>query len=166
MKKQVSMVVILAALLMPVVAVANPLVSVRVVAEKEVTTVLKSGERVKKRVAVTKISPDDVIFYTVHYVNSGDTAATNAVVEDPIPSGTVYLPGSAYGDGAEITFSIDGGKTFKKPSLFTYEVTLPNGKTENRVASPEEYTTVRWVIDKIDAGAKGSVGFCVKVRKQ
>ena len=64
-----------------------------------------------------------------------------------------------------ITFSIDDGKTFKKPSLLTYEVKNQNGAMEKRTASPEEYTHIRWVIDKIDAGAKGTVGFQVKIKR-
>ena len=164
MKKHVWLMAILAALLLPMAAFAKPLVSVSITAEKEVT-VVKNGQKATKKVAASKINPGDVIFYTLNFINSGDEAATNAVLDDPIPQGTVYLPGSASGAGAEITFSIDGGKSFTKPSLLTYEVTLSNGKKEKRVASPEEYTHIRWVINKIDAGAKGTVGFQVKIKR-
>jgi len=60
-------------------------------AEKEVTV-----NNVKKMVAAKAIDPGDVIFYTLSYVNSGDDVATNAVMDDPIPKGTVYLAGSAF----------------------------------------------------------------------
>ncbi len=163
MKKHVSALVILATLLITSVAFAVPQVSVSITAEKEVT-VKKGGEQIRKKVAATKIDPGDVIFYTLHYINSGNEVATNAVMDDPIPLGTIYLPGSAFGAGADITFSIDGGKTFKKPSLLTYEVKLSNGRIESRTASPEEYTHIRWVINKIDAGAKGTVGFQVRIK--
>ena len=164
MKKLVSQMVILAVLLLPAAAFAKPLVSVSITAEKEMT-VVKNGQKSTKKVAATRIDPGDIIFYTMNYINSGDEAATGAVLDDPIPQGTVYLPGSAFGAGAEITFSIDGGKSFKKPSLLTYEVKNPNGSIDKRTASPEEYTHIRWVIDKIGAGAKGSVGFQVKIKR-
>ena len=164
MRKQVSLMVVLALLLLPLVAVAKPLVSVSITAEKEVK-VVTAGKTVTKKVVASKINPDDVIFYNLNYINSGNEAATSVVLDDPIPLGTVYLPGSAFGDGAEITFSIDGGKSFKKPSLLTYEVKLANGKAEKRTASPEEYTHIRWVIDRIDAGAKGTVGFQVRIKR-
>jgi uncharacterized repeat protein (TIGR01451 family) len=164
MRKHVSVMVILAALFLSTTAFARPLVSVSITAEKEVT-VKKNGMKVTKKVSANNIDPGDVVFYTLNYINSGDAAATNAVLDDPIPQGTVYLPGSAFGAGAEITFSIDGGKTFTKPPLLTYEITLPNGKTEKRVASPDEYTHIRWVIGKIGAGVKGTVGFQVKIKK-
>ncbi len=164
MRKQVSLMVVLAALLFSSAALAKPLISVSITAEKEVT-VRKDSKKATKRVAATRIDPGDIVFYTLNYINSGDEAATRAVMDDPIPLGTVYLPGSAFGADAEITFSIDGGKTFKKPSLLTYEVKLPNGKSEKRTASPEEYTHIRWVIDRIDAGAKGTVGFQVRIKR-
>ena len=164
MKKHVWLMAILAALLLPMAAFAKPLVSVSITAEKEVT-VVKDGQKVTKKVPATKIDAGDVIFYTVSYVNSGDEPATNAVLDDPIPLGTVYLPGSAFGAGAEITFSTDGGKAFKKPSLLVYEMKNPNGAMEKRTASPEEYTHIRWIISKINAGAKGTVGFQVKIKR-
>jgi len=164
MSRCISLMAVLAVILLPIGAVAKPLVSVSITAEKEVT-VVKSGQKSTKKVAANKIDVGDVVFYTVNYLNSGDEAATGAVLDDPIPQGTVYLPGSAFGAGAEITFSIDGGKSFKKPSLLIYEVKNPNGSVEKRTASPEEYTHIRWVISRIDAGARGTVGFQVKIKK-
>lgn len=164
MRKLASLLVILVALLMPSAAFAKPLVSVSITAEKEVT-VVKGGQKTTKKVAANSIEPGDVIFYTLNYINSGNEAATSVVLDDPIPLGTVYLPGSAFGDGAEITFSIDNGKSFKKPSLLVYELKSANGQKEKRTASPEEYTHIRWVIGKIEAGAKGTVGFQVRIKR-
>jgi len=163
MKNLVRLTIVLAGLLFPLMVFASPLVSVSMKAEKEVSVGTK-GEKVTKRVAATNVDPGDVIFYTLHFVNSGDEAANSAVLDDPIPKGTVYLPGSAFGKDAEITFSIDNGNTFKKPSLLTYEVKMPNGKTEKRSASPEEYTHIRWTVRVIPAGGSGSVGFQVRMK--
>lgn len=159
MKRIISLVAALSVLMLSVQAFAQPVVSISITAEKEVTV-----EKVKKMVPAKDITPGDVIFYTISYINSGDSAATNAVLDDPIPQGTVYMPGTAYGSGTDITFSIDGGKTFKKPSVLTYEVKQSGGKVEKKVASPEQYTHIRWVINTIPAGGKGQVGFQVKVK--
>lgn len=163
MKISVRLTIVLAALLLPLTVSAKSLVSVSMKAEKEVSVVSK-GEKTTKRVAAANVDPGDVIFYTLNYVNSGDEAATSAVLDDPIPKGTVYLPGSAFGKDADITFSIDGGKTFKKPSLLMYEVKLPSGKTEKRSAAPEDYTHIRWTVNTIPAGGSGSVGFQVRMK--
>jgi len=146
-------------MLMSVVAWAKPLISVNMKAEQEITV-----NNQAERIAVNKVAPGDVIVYTLTYINSGNEDAVNAVLDDPIPKGTVYLNGSAFGDGADITFSIDGGKTFKKPSLLTYEIKLPGGKVDKKIASPEQYTNIRWIISKVPAGGKGQVGFKVVVK--
>ena len=159
MKKIIPLLIASVLLLLSAEVFAKSLVSVSMKAEKEVTV-----NNVKKMVAAKAIDPGDVIFYTLSYVNSGDDVATNAVMDDPIPKGTVYLAGSAFGNDAEITFSIDNGKTFKKPSLLTYEVKLPSGKIEKRTASPEQYTHIRWTVSVIPAHGSGQVGFQVRMK--
>jgi uncharacterized repeat protein (TIGR01451 family) len=159
MKKFIPLLIASVFLLLSAEVFAKSLVSVSMKAEKEVTV-----NNVKKMVAAKAIDPGDVIFYTLSYVNSGDDVATNAVMDDPIPKGTVYLAGSAFGNDAEVTFSIDSGKTFKKPSLLTYEVKLPSGKIEKRTASPEQYTHIRWTVSVIPAHGSGQVGFQVRMK--
>ena len=146
-------------LLLPAEGSAKALLSMSMKAEKEITV-----NNVTKRVAAEAVVPGDVIFFTLDYVNSGDEAATNAILNDPIPHGTVYLSGSAFGEGAEITFSIDGGKTFKNPSYLIYEVVLPNGKIEKRVVPSEKYTHIRWTIGVVPAKSSGRAGFQVRVK--
>jgi uncharacterized repeat protein (TIGR01451 family) len=154
---------ILTLLLLPLLVSAAPLLSVSILAEKEVASVIK-GEKSSVRIPAAKINPGDVIFYTLNYENSGDEAAQNAVFDDPVPPGTVYLPGSAFGKNSEITFSIDKGATFKKPSLLTYEVRQPNGRIEKRSASPEDYTHIRWTVSTIPARGSGQAGFQVRMK--
>lgn len=162
MKKGILCSVIAAMLLISAAAWGAPQVEVKVKAEKE-KVVTKEGKKVTKMVAAKSFSPGEIIHYTILYRNTGNEDATSAVISDPIPKGTVYLPGSATETG-ELTFSIDGGKTFKKPALLTYEMKAPSGAIEKRTASPEEYTHIRWVIDRIPAGASGKVSFQVKVK--
>jgi len=164
MSRYISLMAILAVLLLPIGAMAKPLLSLSITAEKEVT-VVKGGQKTTKKVAAKMIEPGGMIFYTLNYINSGDEAATSNVFDYPIPLGNIYLPGSAFGNGAEITFSIDNGKSFKKPSLLVYELKGANGSMEKRTASPEEYTHIRWVINRIEAGAKGTVGFQVRIKR-
>lgn len=154
---------LVALLLLPVAALAKPQVTLSVTAEKEVTT-LSNGKKVTKLVPAKKIEPNEVIVYTVHYANKGDEKATNAVIEDPIPKGTVYIPDTAQGDVSEPTFSIDHGKTYNKPTLLSYEVKLPNGKTERRLATSNDYTNIRWTIKEIAPGASGNLKFKVRVK--
>jgi len=151
-----------ACLLLPVTVLAQPKVAITMKAEKEVTVTVK-GKQVKKRIATKGVQPGEEIIYTLSYANSGTEAAKDVLISDPIPEGTAYIPGSASEVG-DLTFSIDKGKTFKKPTLLTYEIRSGAGNAQKRVAAPEEYTDIRWTIPSVPAGGKGSVSFRVKVK--
>jgi uncharacterized repeat protein (TIGR01451 family) len=154
---------VLALLSLPIMVSAAPLLSVSILAEKEVLSVSK-GEKRTTRIPATKIYPGDVIFYTLNYNNSGNEAAHNALFDDPVPLGTAYQPGSAFGKNSEITFSIDNGATFKKPSLLTYDLKLANGGIVKKSASPEDYTHIRWTVSTIAPHSSGQVGFQVRMK--
>ncbi|HJV35335.1 hypothetical protein [Geomonas sp.] len=163
MKKLSTLTALLLALTLAAgAAFAAAKVGIKIKAEKEITTV-KGGKKETRLIPAKKYAPNDLIVYTITYTNNGDQAATNAVIDDPIPAGTVYVPGSAKGEGSEITFSIDKGKTFAAPTLLTYE-TQAGGKKEKHVAAPEEYTNVRWVVATIPAKASGKLEFKVRVK--
>lgn len=160
--KKFLMSILAAALLFPAAALAAPQVQLAITAEKEVT-VTQNGEQVVQRVPAGEAAPGETVIFTIVYENVGDEAATNVVVNNPLPEGTAYVPGSAT-EAGELTFSIDGGETFKSPSLLTYEVANPDGTQERRVASPEQYTHIRWQIPEISAGGNGEVNFRVQVQ--
>lgn len=164
MKHSVKITISLAAVVMLLASAAwaQPKVNITIMAEKEIV-VTEQGKKVKKLVEAKDIVPGEEIIYTLNYSNTGTEAATNVVLSDPIPAGTSYILGSA-SEAGELSFSIDHGKNFKRPALLTYEVSIAGGKKEKRVASPEEYTDIRWVIPSLPAGEKGAVIFKVKVK--
>jgi uncharacterized repeat protein (TIGR01451 family) len=160
MKKYLTTIMALVSVcIIPSLVMAKPLVMISVKAEMEVA-VKEGGKTLTKRVVAKDVTTGTVIFYTVSFRNDGDEKATNAVIDNPIPKDTRYVPGSAYGeDEGGITFSIDKGKSYNKPSLLFYEITEKQGKSVKKVASPDVYTNIRWVIPVIEAGKKGVVGF-------
>jgi uncharacterized repeat protein (TIGR01451 family) len=99
-------------------------------AEKQLTT----GDKVAyEAIAGKSVKPGDILRYTVNAKN-GDKAVKNLMLTQPIPRGTSYLKNSATAlNGAELLFSLDGGKTYvAKPML---------GKKE---APTTAYTNLRW----------------------
>ncbi|MCC1496384.1 hypothetical protein [Alcanivorax sp. 1008] len=146
------------------IAMAAPQISLQISAEKDVVEVDENGQQVTRRIAATDTVPGDVLFYTINYSNTGDEAARNVRLDNPVPEATSYQANSAWGENSEILFSIDGGKTFKKASNLTYQVTGTNGQPEDRQASPEQYNAIRWIIEEVGAGAQGSSGFSVVVQ--
>lgn len=145
------------------ISFAAPKVSLDIIAEKDVVTVNDKGEEVTRRVETSDTLPGDILFYTIHYHNSGDESARSVRLDNPIPDGTTYIDSSAWGDNADISFSIDSGKSFKKPVNLTYQITR-DGVQESRQAIPEQYNAIRWVISEIPAGSKGTTGFSVIVQ--
>jgi uncharacterized repeat protein (TIGR01451 family) len=144
-------------------ALAAPKITFSIAQFRE-TVEQKGGARTTKMVPAQSVSPGDVVEYVLTYTNQGDAPATDASIDDAIPKGTTYLADTASGEGAEITFSSDGGKTFAPAVKLTYEFRLPSGAVEKRVATPAEYTHVRWTLKKVPPGATGKVAFRVKVK--
>lgn len=141
---------------------AQPNMEVTAVAEKEVV-VVQYGRQVTRRIPAESIKSNEELIYTLRYHNSGAEKATAVALDNPVPRNTSYITDSAFGAGAIILFSLDG-KHFDKPSLLTYTTTDKNGKTEKHVASPDQFSHLRWVLNEVPAGASGQVGFRVKVK--
>lgn len=163
MQKKLAAIVLVVFFSCPLWAWAGPKIDIQVSAQKEVK-IVQDGKIVTQRVKAETVEPGDVIFYTLTYENKGNEKATHVVVNNPIPKGTVYLPGSAYGQGSRILFSIDQGKTYGPPAALRESYTLHDGKKITRQAYPSEYTHIRWVIGEVAQGAGGVLGFKVSVK--
>jgi uncharacterized repeat protein (TIGR01451 family) len=145
------------------VAMAAPEVALDMTAERMVETTNEEGETVRERRPASEVEPGDVVYYTIQYSNSGDEPATNVEIDNPLPEGTSYVSDSAWGEGSRILFSIDDGQTFKEPASLTYTVEK-DGQKRARKADPEEYSHIRWVVDRIPADSSGEVGFEARVQ--
>jgi uncharacterized repeat protein (TIGR01451 family) len=55
-----------------------------------------------QKVSLEKASPADTVAYLLSYHNIGTAPAGEVVISNPIPTGTVYLSGSAAGDQSDI----------------------------------------------------------------
>ena len=118
----------------------------------------KDGRTVQREVPAGKVVPGDELLYTIFFRNTGKQSASSIVISDPVPEHTRYKDGSAFGAGTDITFSIDGGKSFAQPGQLI--VKESNGKTRKAVAT--DYTNIRWVFrPQLAPGKQGSVQFRV-----
>jgi len=153
----------MALLLVSSIAWAKPQIVLSINSEKEVIE-KQNGKKIVKRVPATDVEPGQTLIFTLKYSNKGNENAKNVVVDNPIPKETVYEVGSAIGAGSDITFSINNGKDYKKPSLLTYEIKGSDGKPVRKKASPEQYTNVRWIIPSVPPGGAGELSYRVRVR--
>ena len=133
-------------------------------AQKEVTVPGEDGKPKTEWQEVQSTSPGDELKYTIRYENKGEAEARDAKIVDPVPQNTSYISGTAEGESAEITFSLDG-KTFGPPPLLKYRVKQADGTEVEYVATPEMYTHIQWKLNKaVPPGGTGSVSFKVKVQ--
>ncbi|MEX0940957.1 MAG: hypothetical protein WD002_00260, partial [Pseudomonadales bacterium] len=158
----IRMLSLLVLMISPVLAFADPDLSIQMVAEREIT-VIENGQEVTRRVPTLQIESGSDLYFTLKIVNQGDEAAANVVVDNPIPEDTLYVDGSAGGKDADILFSVDNGETYAAAGELQYEFTTFSGEKEMRRASPEQYTDIRWVVANIGPGEDEELYFKVKV---
>jgi uncharacterized repeat protein (TIGR01451 family) len=121
--------------------------SVRAIAEVEVPAL--NGEReTVKLAAADRVVPGDQVIYTLEIRNQGAMALPPPRVDYPIPEHMRYLDDTAAGPGAQITFSVDGGRTFARPE--SLKVVGPDG--QRHPATAADYTHIRWQLKNILKG--------------
>jgi uncharacterized repeat protein (TIGR01451 family) len=111
------------------------------------------------------VYPRDTVQYTLKYRNAGTAAASGVSLVGPIPAGTVYLDKSATDvDGVRPLYSIDGGKSYREAPV-TYVVVDENGNEQERIATPDMITHVKWMMGGIlDVDQEVSVSYRVEVQ--
>jgi uncharacterized repeat protein (TIGR01451 family) len=136
-------------------------IEVKTVAEIEVTETDKQGKKIVKRTAPTTVVPGTEVIYTITAKNTGAEAADNIVVTNPVPEHTVYIDGSAFGTGTNITFSVDGGKSFDQGK----KLTVKDAKGKARPAKADDYTHVRWTFQfSLQPGQEAPVWYRTRVK--
>lgn len=132
---------------------ASKLVTLTLKADKQVMSEhnIASFQAIAGKASVKR---GDIIMYTVVAKNNSQCPLKNLVLKQPIPKGTEYVKGSAMAiDGAELLFSIDGGKTFSsKPTV---------GK---QVVPETDYNYLRWrFIGKTPANAQVKTTYKLRI---
>ena len=103
---------------------------------------------------------EKVIFINT-VTNNSDSAAENIIVNNPIPENMLYVDGTATGEKAIITYSVDGGQHYDQP--INLIVTGEDGKP--RPATGTDYTNVRWqLVSPLAPKAEQKVEFQARVK--
>jgi uncharacterized repeat protein (TIGR01451 family) len=92
-----------------------------------------------KNASPSSVYSGQTISYTITYHNTVNASATNAKIEDPIPSGTIYVIGSAKLNGATKTDTQDSDE-------FSFSGTMAT-----------------WNLGTLNASASGNVSFQVRI---
>lgn len=141
---------------------AAPQLTLETITEREVSETDDKGNLVTKRVETTGVEPGDTLYITLQITNTGDEDATSINIENPVPQGTELVPDSPWGKNTTITYSADNGQQFAAADA----VTVPRNTIglSTRPATFADYTHIRWVIERVEAGQSTSVGFSAVVK--
>jgi uncharacterized repeat protein (TIGR01451 family) len=99
-----------------------------------------AGRETVKLVAADRVVPGDRVIYTLEVRNTGPTALDTPIVTHPVPEHMRYVADSAVGPGAEVTYSVDGGRSFERAE----NLKVPGADGRLRRAVAADYTDIRW----------------------
>lgn len=134
-------------------------VSLKSTVETERMVRQADGQMLPKRSLVKSAVPGEEVIVTNTFSNISTKPAGDLVLTNPIASDLRLK--KAWGEGAAITYSVDGGKSYDAPEQL--KVQGKDGKA--RAALVDDYTHVRWVMQgSLAAGASTAVGFNALVR--
>ena len=119
-------------------AASDP-ISVKAIAEVEQSSQAQGRDTTKLTPAERVVSGDTVI-YTLEVRNTAPISVPRPVVTYPIPTHMTYTVDSAVGPGAEVTYSVDAGRSFDAPE--NLRIQEPGGQV--RAATAADYTHIRW----------------------
>jgi uncharacterized repeat protein (TIGR01451 family) len=113
--------------------------SIKAIAEVEAKSVNGGHESVKLQ-AADRVVPGDRVIYTLEVRNTGTAALNAPTVVHPIPEHMRYVADSAVGPGAEVSYSVDGGRNFDSAE----NLMVAGADGQPRPATPADYTHIRW----------------------
>lgn len=136
-------------------------IKLKTIAETEVKKTNANGEVTIQRESVKTAVPGTEVIYTIKAHNTGKQNASSVVVTNPIPRQMTYVEGSAFGSGTDVTFSVDGGKTYAKPD----KLTVKDNDGKDQPATAKDYTNVRWTFNfTLEPGKEAAVWYRAKVK--
>jgi uncharacterized repeat protein (TIGR01451 family) len=109
------------------------------------------------------VNPGEVLDWTITSENDGDAAALEYKAVGHIPGGTTFITDSAKAEGAKVSFSIDGGKSYSAQPMI--EERQADGTVKRVPAPVSTYTEIRYEwADPLAQGGKLSASYKVRVK--
>jgi uncharacterized repeat protein (TIGR01451 family) len=131
-----------------------------------IVTLSGALERENEKISLDKIDavkPGEILRWTISSENKGESGAREYKAIGKIPSGTTFVTESAKADKAEVTYSIDGGKSFVREPMI--EERQPDGSVKLVPAPVGMYTEVRFEWEgTLNPGEKLNAVYDVRVK--
>jgi uncharacterized repeat protein (TIGR01451 family) len=133
-------------------------ISIKAIAEVELRST-DHGQKTSKLMPADRVASGDWVIYTLEVRNKGTATAPAPTVMYAIPDHMVYVADSAVGPGTDVSYSVDGGRSFAIPE----KLKMQNADGQLRPAGPADYTHIRW---QLKNGLKGNSVAFVRFRAQ
>ncbi len=124
-----------------------------------VITSVAEVERGNKLKPAERVVSGDMVIYTLAVRNTASVTIAPPTVVFPVPEHMIYLAESAVGPGTDVSYSVDGGRSFDSPE----NLQIKERDGEARAAAAADYTHIRWQLQ--NALKANSVAF-VRFRAQ
>lgn len=118
-----------------------PAVTLTTTAER-LTTRQSGDAKAVQLLPADHVVPGDTVIYTIEVRNAGANPVDDFSFTITVPEHMVYVADSAVAPGAELSFSVDGGRSFDPAEKLT--VHGADGKQRPAVAA--DYTAIRWTL--------------------
>jgi uncharacterized repeat protein (TIGR01451 family) len=99
------------------------------------------GRELVRLEPVKQIAAGDEVIYTIAAANVCKQPVPQSTITYAVPEHMAFVPNSAIAPAADISFSVDGGFHFTAPEALYVQIA-----GELRIAKPEEYTHIRWIL--------------------
>ncbi len=135
-------------------------ISIRAIAEVQRSS-QAHGRETTKLIPADRVVSGDMVIYTLEVRNTAPITVPRAVVTYAVPEHMTYSPDSAVGPGAEVTYSVDVGRSFDVPE--NLKIQEPGGQL--RAATAADYTHIRWQLkNALKANSVAFVRFRARVK--
>ena len=135
-------------------------IAVKAIAEVE-QPVHERGRDANKLAAAERVVSGDAVIYTLEVRNTAAATVPAPTVTFPVPEHMIYTADSAVGPATQITYSVDGGRTFDVPE----NLKIAQSGGEAREATAADYTHIRWQLkNALKANSVAFVRFRARVK--
>jgi uncharacterized repeat protein (TIGR01451 family) len=138
---------------------ADPL-DIKAIAEVESKSMV-AGREVVKLIPADRVVPGDRVIYTLEARNTGVRALESPIIIHAVPDHMRYIADTAVGPGAEVSYSVDGGRSFAHAE----ELKVQGADGRPRPAVAADYTHIRWQLkNSLNANSVAFVRFRALVK--
>jgi uncharacterized repeat protein (TIGR01451 family) len=135
-------------------------ITVKAIAEVELRAV-ENGHEISKLAPADRVVSGDWVIYTLEVRNAASTTVRAPTVTYPVPEHMSYVAESAVGPATDVSFSVDGGRSFDAAE----NLKIQDADGQRRPAVAADYTHIRWQLkNSLKANSVAFVRFRARVK--